>query len=96
MNKQTLSDKEMTWHEEAIFYDGRMFKEDIPLSNGDTIFRGKDVKEFIKELKKEILSKAISNSIENALMNENESEISLISLSEIETIIDEKAGERFK
>ena len=47
--EKTLYEKRISWHEEGISYNGKVFKE-VPLTNGDKILREKDVKQFIKDV----------------------------------------------
>ena len=49
-----LSDKEIHWHQEGYFCNSENFEENIPLTNGDHIFREKDIKQAIKELWNEL------------------------------------------
>jgi hypothetical protein len=42
---ETLSNKEISWHEEGYFT-----KENISLTNGDKIFREEDIAEFIQKV----------------------------------------------
>ena len=64
--EKTLYEKRISWHEEGISYNGKVFKE-VHLTNGDKILREKDVKQFIKDVReivetdyvKEIKIKAI-------------------------------------
>ena len=51
--EKTLYEKRISWHEEGISYNGKVFKE-VHLTNGDKILREKDVKQFIKEILDEI------------------------------------------
>jgi len=83
--EKTLYEKRISWHEEGISYNGKVFKE-VHLTNGDKILREKDVKQFIKEILDEIEKK-----IEEA-HNETNIPDAVSYMNEIKQIIKQKVG----
>jgi len=85
--EETLSEKEISWHEEGVFYNGNVFAK-MPLVNGDRIFRKKDVNQCFKKILDEI------RKLEGGI-NKEEGEIDLkIWMRDVVKIIKQNAGEK--